>query len=112
MMDWLVDDVIPIKYNSQVSYNTFEDYCNKYLVSKVYKVLPLRDEGKDWTTYLSNLNCELVGASEIFLQNEHFLSLINKLEGLHSVTKHEEFRSIIFDCIRMVKSLPNKMVIK
>jgi hypothetical protein len=103
--------MIPIKYNGQVNYTTFEDYCNKHLVSKVYKILPLRDEGKDWTTYLMNLNCELVGASEIFLHCEHFLALINKLEGLHSVTKHEEFRSIIFDVIRMVKALPNKMVI-
>lgn len=111
-MDWLVVNMIPIKYNGQVNHATFEDYCNKYLVSKVYKILPLRDEGKDWTTYLSNLNCELVGASEIFLQHEHFLALINKLEGLHSVTKNEEFRSIIFDIIRMVKALPNKMVIK
>lgn len=107
-----MNKMIPIKYNGHVNYTTFDEYCNKYLVSKIFKIMPLKQEGKDWITYLRNLNCELVGGSEIFLQSEHFLALINKLEGLHSVTKHDEFRSIIFDCIRMAKSLPSKMVIE
>jgi hypothetical protein len=107
-MDWLVINMIPIKYNGHITYSTFDDYCKKYLVSKIYKLLPLREENKDWVTYLGNLNCELVGANEIFLTSEHFLSLINKLEGLSSVTKHEEYRAIIFDCIRMSETLPSK----
>jgi len=109
MMDWLVVKMIPIKYNCQINYTTFNDYCKKYLIGKIYKILPLQEENKDWNTYLHNLNCELVGANEIFLNNYPFLSLVNKLEGLHSVTKYEEFRSIILDCIQMAKNLPEKI---
>ena len=99
--------MIKIKYQGELQCTTLDDYCKKYLVSKIFKLLPLKEENRDWDSYLINLNCELVGASEILLKNIHFLSLMNKLEGLRSITKHEEYRAIVFDCIRMAEKLPD-----
>jgi hypothetical protein len=104
--------MINVKYDSQLSNESLQSYCNPYLVSRIYKLLPLKEEKLDWQQYLYNLNLELLGAEEIYLKNAHFLSLVHKLESLLLLDSHEEYRRMIFECISVAKTIPNKMISK
>lgn len=110
MMDWRVDKVeLKIKYNGLIEYSTFEDYCHHYLIGKVWKLLPLREENKDWQSYLTSLNQEIVGANEILLNNKYYFGLVTKLEGLRFIEDFTEFRKMIFECTAYIEKLPKKI---
>jgi hypothetical protein len=102
--------MIKVKYDNQLPEESIQSYCNPYLVSRIYKLLPLKEEKLDWQQYLHNLNLELLGAEEIYLRNTHFLSLVHKLESLNLLDSHDEFRRMIFECISVAKTIPNKMI--
>jgi hypothetical protein len=102
--------MIKVKYDNQLPEESIQSYCNPYLVSRIYKLLPLKEEKLDWQQYLYNLNLELLGAEEIYLRNTHFLSLVHKLESLNLLDSHDEFRRMIFECISVAKTIPNKMI--
>jgi hypothetical protein len=104
--------MIKVKYDNQLPDDSIQSYCNPYLVSRIYKLLPLKEEKLDWQQYLHNLNLELLGAEEIYLRNTHFLSLVHKLESLNLLDSHDEFRRMIFECISVAKTIPNKMISK
>jgi hypothetical protein len=101
--------MINVKYDGQLPNESLKNYCNPYLVSRIYKLLPLKEESLDWQQYLYNLNLELLGAEEIYLKNTHFLSLVNKLESLNLLESHDDYRRMIFECISVAKSIPTKM---
>jgi hypothetical protein len=102
--------MINVKYDIQLPDESVQSYCDPYLVNRIYKLLPLNERKLDWQTYLSNLNHELLGAEEIYLRNSHFLSLVHKLESLLLVDSHDDYRRMIFECISVAKSIPNKMI--
>jgi hypothetical protein len=102
--------MINVKYDNQLPDESIQSYCNPYLVSRIYKLLPLKEEKLDWQKYLCNLNLELLGAEEIYLKNTYFLSLVHKLESLNLLDSHDEFRRMIFECISVAKTIPNKMI--
>jgi hypothetical protein len=102
--------MIRVKYDGQLPDESILNYCNPYLVSRIYKLLPLKEEKLDWKQYLQNLNLELLGAEEIYLKNTHFLSLVHKLESLNLLDSHEDYRRMIFECISIAKSIPTKMI--
>jgi len=104
--------MINVKYDNQLPDESVKNYCDPYLVSRIYKLLPLYEESLDWKQYLYNLNLELLGAEEIYLNNTHFLSLVHKLESLFLLDSHEEHRRMIFECISVAKSIPTKMLSK
>jgi hypothetical protein len=104
--------MINVKYDNQLPDESIQSYCNPYLVSRIYKLLPLKEEKLDWQKYLCNLNLELLGAEEIYLKNTYFLSLVHKLESLNLLDSHDEFRRMIFECISVAKTIPNKMISK
>jgi hypothetical protein len=101
--------MINVKYDIQLPNESVKNYCNPYLVSRIYKLLPLKEESLDWHQYLHNLNLELLGAEEIYLKNSHFLSLVHKLESLYLIDSHDDYRRMIFECISVAKTIPTKM---
>jgi hypothetical protein len=102
--------MINAKYNGQIQNESFQSYCEQYLVNRIYKLLPLKEQELDWKQYLYNLNLELLGAEEIYLNNTHFLSLVHKLESLFLLNSHDEYRRMIFECITVAKTIPSKMI--
>lgn len=94
-----------IKYDGEIKDAALDEFFNEYLVSRIFKLLPLREEGLDWINYLDSLNQELVGANEIFLERVRFIALVNKLEGLRFQNDFKHYRKNVFECITLVKSL-------
>jgi hypothetical protein len=81
------------------------EYLQK-LKGKIYKLLPIREEGGDWKNYLDGLLVELAGINRTFYQlnSTYFTSLIGRLVGLDN-TSFPLFRKMIFESINSVELL-------
>lgn len=80
------------------------------LINQIYKLLPNREEGIDWQTPLSTIIEEIAGMTILF--NDDFggnaLILLNKMEGLNSLDKEEDFfnfRRTIFECLNLMNKV-------
>ena len=96
------------KYNLEVNSNVFE-YNLKRNINLIYKLLPMREEGSDWTKPLETIIEELVGMSRLLVDLQPALfPIICKLEGLFSLTKEEDmllFRRVIFECLSLLSKI-------
>lgn len=102
-----------IKYNLDVSPATYNANLKK-IINLIYKLLPMREEGKDWSKTLETILVELVGMNRLFVDLQpQFFPVICKLEGLFSLTDPNEisvYRRTIFECLSLLSSMyqPNE----
>ena len=92
------------KYNMSVDNIDFELYCIS-LKNKVYKLLPLREEGLEWQKYLNTVLVEVSGFSELFSSKADIISLLSKLEGLYKLEDFMLYRRTIFECLNLIEDL-------
>ena len=96
------------KYDLEVSPEVFTASLKRN-INLVYKLLPMREEGQDWTKPLETILEELVGMNRLLigLQPAMF-PIICKLEGLFSLTENKDmslFRRTIFECLSLLSKL-------
>lgn len=96
------------KYNLEVDQKTLNRSLVKN-INLIYKLLPMREEGQDWTKPLETIIEELVGMNRLLvdLQPDLF-PIICKLEGLFSLTAEEDmslYRRTIFECLGLLSKL-------
>jgi hypothetical protein len=96
------------KYDLQITPQVFEVSIKKN-INLIYKLLPMREEGQDWTKPLETILEELVGMNRLLigLQPAMF-PIICKLEGLFSLTENKDmslFRRTIFECLSLLSKL-------
>lgn len=81
----------------------------KRLTNQIYKLLPTREENRDWQRPLSIIIEELAGMKRLFLgQQPLFFKLLSKLEGLFVLNQENDFaiyRSVIFECLGLLSEL-------
>lgn len=81
----------------------------KRLTNQIYKLLPLREEGGDWSRPLETLIEEIAGMNRLLIgQHLILFKLLSKLEGLLLLTDENDFmlyRSIIFECLGLLGEL-------
>ena len=81
----------------------------KRIINQVYKLLPMREEGRDWIKPLETLIEELSGMKRlIYGQDDLFFLILCKMEGLFSLNRKEDmdiYRRIIFECLGLLNSL-------
>ena len=81
----------------------------KRLTNQIYKLLPIREEGGDWTKPLETIMEELSGMDRLFLDQQPVLYKLScKLEGLFSLDAQEDFmiyRGIIFESLGLLGEL-------
>lgn len=76
--------------------------------NQIFKLLPLREEDKDWQKPLDTLSLEVLGMSSLFPDKKDLVSLVCKLEGLRVAGADMEFyayRRAIFECCSIVDRL-------
>jgi hypothetical protein len=99
-----------LKYNFEIDNSVIEKELMK-ITNQIYKLLPCREENKDWEKPLETIIEELSGINRLMhKQQDTMLPLICKLEGLFLLTQDSDFllyRRTIFECL----SLINKLVI-
>lgn len=81
----------------------------KKLVNKIYKLLPMREEGKDWEKPLESIIEEFCGMSKIIQgQDDLFFVILCKMKGLLELKQEKDmmlYRRIIFECLNLLSSL-------
>lgn len=96
------------KYNLEVNPTAFA-YNLKRNINLVYKLLPMREEGADWTKPLETIIEELVGMNRLLVDLQPALfPIICKLEGLFSLTNEKDmplFRRTIFECLSLLSKI-------
>jgi hypothetical protein len=96
------------KYNLDVSSEVFSTSL-KRIINLVYKLLPMREEGQDWTKPLETIIEELVGMNRLLIGLQpNLFPIICKLEGLYSLIDEKDmslFRRTIFECLSLLGKL-------
>lgn len=81
----------------------------KRLINKIYKLLPMREEGKDWEKPLESIIEEFCGMSKIISgQDDLFFVILCKMKGLLELKDDKYmmlYRRIIFECLNLLSSL-------
>ena len=77
------------------------------LINMIYKLLPIREEGKDWENYLESCLAEIHGFNNIFeeIDDLQLLRILSKLESLRELTEETDFyqyRKTILECTNLV----------
>ena len=81
----------------------------KRIINQVYKLLPMREEGRNWEKPLQTLIEQLSGMKRLISgQDDLFFLILCKMEGLFSLNKNEDmtiYRRIIFECLGLLNTL-------
>ena len=96
--------VVITKYDMRISKEEYNSYL-KTLTNKVYKLLPLREEGLDWDKYLNTIMIEISGFGSLIGAQPSLISLLAKLESLNSERNFMSYRKTIFECLNEVEAL-------
>ena len=77
------------------------------LTNQLWKLIPMWENGEDWTKQLNTVIIDIAGKDEIFLHDSHFLQLLSKLEGLRVIEEVEFsiYRKTIFECINLINAI-------
>ena len=102
-----------LKYNVDIDEQTIHDRLQN-LINQTYKLLPSREEGVDWEKPLQTVLEELAGMQRLMNcgYSQIFFPLLNKLEGLYSLTDDQDFlcyRRTIFECLNLMNTLQKEL---
>ena len=102
-----------LKYNVDIDEQTIHDRLQN-LINQTYKLLPSREEGVDWEKPLQTVLEELAGMQRLMNcgYSQIFFPLLNKLEGLYSLTDDYDFlcyRRTIFECLNLMNTLQKEL---
>ena len=91
------------------------DFNLKRVINQVYKLLPMREKGRDWEKPLETLIEQLSGMKRLIIgQDDLFFLILCKMEGLFSLNKTEDmaiYRRIIFECLGLLNILNQNVCI-
>ena len=88
------------KYGGNIDFDVYRQYA----IKNIFKLLPLKEEDKNWEKYLDGLLVEFNGL-DLLCKEVGMIAVIAKLEGLYSVENHELFRKVVFDSIDLMKKI-------
>lgn len=91
----------------QLKETGYKNYLNS-IKNRVYKLLPLREEGTEWKKHLETLLYEVMGLNDLLGEEALFISLIAKLQSLNYVQLNFAlYRKTIFECLSIIEGLDN-----
>lgn len=105
-----------MKYDLEMDNKSIDNFF-KRIINQLYKLLPMREQGKDWEKPLETLIEQLCGMKRLMIhyQDNLFLTIICKMEGLFNLTDDIKdmslYRRTIFECLSLLNNL-NKNVIE
>jgi len=101
------------KYNLEINEKVFQSNLKRN-INLIYKLLPMREEGADWTKPLETIIEELVGMNQLLVDLQPALfPIICKLEGLFSLTEEKDmalFRRVIFECLSLLSKIDHESI--
>lgn len=87
---------------------SMEQKHKKILINMIYKLLPIREEGSDWDSYLDATLLELSGFISFFEEYDEalYIRILSKLEGLKTLdeeTDFRQYRKTVLECTNLIK---------
>lgn len=96
------------KYNFEIRKNDVIRDSNR-LINQLWKLIPMREHDENWQAQLDTMLLELTGLNEILYQDEKFLILLSKLEGLKQVeVEFKLYRKTVFETMSLLKEIMGK----
>ena len=101
-----------IKYNIEINNDIIAKRFQS-LINQVYKLLPTREQGVDWTKPLQTILEELIGMQRLLNcgESQIYFSLLSKMEGMYSLIQKQDFqcyRRTIFECLNLMNTLKHQ----
>lgn len=98
---------------TKYSFNIADEAISKEfsrLVNQLWKLLPMKENGEDWEKQLVGVTVEVAGLGKIFYEEDTFLQLLAKLEGIRAEVEipFELYRKTIFESIALLQKLRRK----
>lgn len=77
---------------------------------QIFRLLPVREEGKDWEKPLETLIVELLGMNSLLEDQKDLFTLVCKLEGLKADPQIDFmlYRRTIFECCSLAMKVRDK----
>lgn len=105
-----------LKYNIQINSNIVAQRFQS-LINQIYKLLPVRQEKSDWEKPLKTIMEQLAGMQRMLncSDSEMYFVLLNKLEGLYSLTSEQcfiDYRRTIFECLNLMGTLKKELCLQ
>ena len=76
------------------------------LTNQLWKLIPMREHEEDWQAQLKSVIVEIAGLGRLFCNNEDFLILLSKLEGLQvTETDFPTYRKTVFESISLLRGI-------
>lgn len=74
------------------------------LINQLWKLIPMKENGEDWTSHLKTVIEEISGLVKVFKDKPDGLILLSKLEGLSSIVCEDfmVYRKTVFRCIDLL----------
>jgi hypothetical protein len=96
-------------YNEPITEKVLLNNINR-ISDRIFKLLPIREEGRDWKNSLHNLLIEVVGLNKILEESGQTIlfNVIIKMKALETLDKPEDFfdfRKVIFECLSLMNKL-------
>ena len=96
------------KYSFEIRKNDILRDSNR-LINQLWKLIPMREHDENWQVQLDTMLLELTGLNEILYQDEKFLILLSKLEGLKQVeVEFKLYRKTVFETMSLLKEIMGK----
>lgn len=82
------------------------------LTNQLWKLLPMKENGEDWEKQLASVQIEIAGLGKLFNNEEEFVQLLAKIEGLGVIEEDSLpfgiYRKTIFECIGILQRLKQR----
>jgi hypothetical protein len=97
-----------MKSNINISEDSLKSDANR-LTNQLWKLIPMKENGEDWSDQLNTVLIEIRGLSEIFYEEDKFLILLSKLEGLKASEDLDFliYRKTVFESISLLREMLN-----
>ena len=97
--------MVSTSYGFQIPVDTITSNVNR-LTNQLWKLIPMRENKENWLGQLDTVIIELTGLNTIFIEQNNFIVLLSKLEGLKVVeTEFDIYRKTVFEAISLLRGM-------
>ena len=97
--------MVSTSYGFQIPVDTITSNVNR-LTNQLWKLIPMRENKENWLGQLETVIIELTGLNTIFIEQNNFIVLLSKLEGLKVVeTEFDIYRKTVFEAISLLRGM-------
>ena len=97
--------MVSTSYGFQIPTDAIASDVNR-LTNQLWKLIPMRENEENWLGQLETVIIELTGLNIIFAEQNNFIILLSKLEGLKIVeTEFNTYRKTVFEAISLLREM-------